>query len=124
MTKFRNTLIQNDVQHTGLERELLKHYPKAKAKDFEIDNIYFNVEIESNCNIEFRNWGIKEINIYTTEVWLMMGVDDEKLKSLEWEVDLTDWEILDEHLNPKLFVGKKPNEIHFDFNRKVINVNY
>ena len=121
MYDFKKTIEGTDIHTAGLQKELIKHY--AHPTDIDLDTVYFICDIEFECHIEMRRWGVKDFTLYTTNIGLIISVNDDNHKSKEWEVDLKDWKIVDEHLTEGV-VGKSPDSVYFDFNTKIVIIYY
>ena len=121
MYNFKKTIEGTDIHTAGMQKELIKHY--AHPSEIDLDNIKIMIDVGYDCAIEFRTWGVKDVSLYTTELFVTIGVYDDSNKSKEWELDLTDWDIEDEHLTEGV-VGKMPDSAYLDFNKKIITIYY
>ena len=120
MYNFKNTIENVEVHTAGLHKELSKTFPFTTQ--LESDQIIKTVDIESQCSMEMREWGIKSINLYTTKVSLYVSFLEHDAKKFEIKFD-DEWKF-DDEFNDKKISGKKPTSIYFDFNQKTITIYY
>ena len=123
----------DDVNLVGLK----DYFPEYKDRDFEI--VDMDCYVKWRYDLEARNWGIKDISIYTTSVQLnaVIEIYDEDYTTVETTKEITlnvddmggfqsdepdKWYYVDMQDDEMKLHSIFPSDIEVDLNDKTVNV--
>lgn len=123
--EFITKLDNKSISEYGLDRE----FPQLEKLDYEAE---ITAQVEWSFHVDSREWGIKEISAYTTNVAINMDIticSNDKVSvvrsvEIDTSVDGNEWGVENNILDLRLADSICPQDVEIDFDNKIITVNY
>ena len=123
--EFITKLSGVNVSEYGLSED----FPQLEKLDYETE---VTAQVEWSFHVDSREWGIKEISAYTTNVVIDMDItvwsngDTNTFKSIQIDTSLdgNQWGVENNILDLRLADSILPQDVEIDFHNKIITVNY